>query len=147
MNNKLSFMLKYRQAQLNNMFKPPSIEQILADQEKNRVAGTPAAPSKLIYAVDAAKAMVTKSLDDIGGLVKHAIYMNGDNKVHMPHRITTRPALLKAVITELEKMGYKITENTGHVKGYDISWDLVMPEEPVQETEEERAKFEYFGTC
>lgn len=114
------------------MFKPPSIEQILADQHKNRINATLTAPTKLVSANAAAAAMINKALADIGGQVHQAINLYGDNKVHMPHRITTSPALLKAVITELEKLGYKITANDGHVKGFDISWDLVVQEpEPV----------------
>jgi hypothetical protein len=112
------------------MYKHPSIEQIMADKERLRISGTPAAPAKLMSAQEAARAMVDKALEEIGGQVTQAINLKGPNKVHMPHRITQSVALLNAVITELEKLGYRVVANDGHVKGFDITWDLELPEEP-----------------
>jgi hypothetical protein len=112
------------------MYKPPSIEQIIADQQKKRVDGTPAKPAPLRSARNAAEAMLTKALEEIGGQINQAIMMNAANKVHMPHRITHSVPLLKSVITELEKLGYRIVANDGHVKGFDIYWDLEVQEEP-----------------
>jgi hypothetical protein len=120
------------------------IAKIRADQEKNRVTGMPAKPAKLMSAREAAQATIDKALEEIGGMVNNSVNLKGPNKVHMPHRITQSVSMLKSVITELEKLGYRVVANDGHVKGFDITWDLAtQAEDEETQVEEEVMSVKY----